>query len=375
MTSSAESLCLNPSTRDCIEISTGESICTSLHIGHPNQESISTRDYYPSEHYDAEVGVALKQNFRFHHQSEQFKLQATSVSLVSDGQPIIGVTDTISSISAQRMGKEYLYDPPTVGESNGHHIIRSNFTHLSGKGDSVKKETYRDQIRFPIVRRPTNIKVSDSNVNFDYQHQNRKFFKIDLTLIGYSLEEILSHSWSPQEALEGRRIIRKEKEQQGCTLNVHFRVIRRGRMYSEVGKKDHSKYLEVSCIRFDHAHFNTTNYFITSVDVIGIVEFLVDHNTLNSALKWRERGRIRSNLAPLWFKNWSDMESMHLQFENLIRRVHSQNSCRVSKFARLLLWLNLEYALSKALLFYGVSMPIDYSPQADRDTSASREKW
>ena len=47
---------------------------------------------------------------------------------------------------------------------------------------------------------------------------------------------------------------------------------------------------------------HTYQYFITSVEVIEIVELLIGTEYRNAAEKRKERGRVRSNLVPFWLK-------------------------------------------------------------------------
>lgn len=211
--------------------------------------------------------------------------------------------------------------------------------------------------RLRIIRRPKNMMVSGPQVTYGTHWKKQELHDIDFRVIGGALEDILIRPWTNLEAIEGRRIIRIERSQQGCTLQAHFRVIERPLKQTWREMSHVPEYLEVSCIRFDHADGITKKYFITSVDVIRIVEFLIDNDGLISALKLKERGRIRSNLAPLLFKNWSALRVMHLQFGKQILRYHSHNSYGMFRYLRLLLWENLVYALGKALLFYCVCIP------------------
>lgn len=76
-----------------------------------------------------------------------------------------------------------------------------------------------------IIRRPTNIMVCGTNIAYGAQPQNQEFFNIDLRIVGAALEEIIVNPWDEVEGIEGRRMIRIERSQQGCILQAHFRVI------------------------------------------------------------------------------------------------------------------------------------------------------
>lgn len=205
---------------------------------------------------------------------------------------------------------------------------------------------------FPIIRRPINIMISGSKVVYGTQSHNEELLNIDFKIIGGALDEIMKHPWSHQEEIEGKRILRIERLQQGCTLQAQFLVINQPDKLIRPTITDCPSFLEVACIRFDHTDGITTNYFITSVEVIEIVEFLIGNNIQDSVRKLKERSRIRSNLAALWFQNLSDLGPMILRFENQIRRYNSRNPKTVLKYRKLLEWENLGYALWKALLFY-----------------------
>lgn len=212
---------------------------------------------------------------------------------------------------------------------NGHspHISRTDLNHFSATKYPDESENTCE--RFRIIRR--SVRMADTTVNDVYDSQSN-LLSIDLRIIGGALEEILSYPWSPIELKEGRRTLRIERFQKGCMLQAFFLIIQRPTSLMPQGTRNQNNYLEVSCIRFDHRNGDAKNYFITSAEVIDIVEFLIGNKTLSSILKWKERGRIRSNLAPLWFKNWSNLGPMHLRFENQIRRYNSRNPHTMLKY-------------------------------------------
>lgn len=214
-----------------------------------------------------------------------------------------------------------------------------------------------DSQRPEIIRRPANILITGSNATYLSQAQSQMFLSIDLRIDKGPLDGILVHPWSDQEVLEGRRIMRIQRFQQGCTLHAHFSAAQPTQNLIRTSTPKNPNCLEVSCIRYDHTDGVKTKFFITSVEVIEIVEFLIGKNSVNSILKWKERGRIRSNLASLWFKSWCDLGPIQLRFESQIRRYNSRNPNTTTKYMRVLQWVNLEYALRKALLFYCVHVP------------------
>lgn len=258
----------------------------------------------------------------------------------------------------------------TEGNDGLCHISQNSSSASRATENSEKIGSFWELSRSYIIRRPINFKVLGSSITYDSETKDLNLLNIDLKVTGSCLEDVLNPPWSYHEVLEGRRFIRVERFQHGSALHVHFLVVHDHMRSMQGGMSDLSSYLEVACIRFDHADGDTTNYFVTSVDVIKIIELLIANNTFNSATKWKERGRIRSNLAPLWFKNWSDLRPMHLHFEDHIRRFSSRKSYQMSKYTRLLPWVNLGYALSKAMLFYCLCSPKEAYPPSSSNSDS-----
>lgn len=230
---------------------------------------------------------------------------------------------------------------------------------------------------YEIIRHPVNIMVAGSYFDYGTEFQDQKFQSIDLSIVGGTFQEIMNQPWSAYELKEGKRIIRIERFQNQCTLLAKFQIISRPVILTQREMPESSNFLEVACIRFDHTDGESSDYFITSVEVIKIVEYLVGNKASNSIHMRKERGRVRSNLAPLWFKTWSHLSPL-LHFENQIERSKSQYPLTTLRSMRVLLWSHLGYALRKAMLFYCVCLPTESNAYAgtcanDADYLVARE--
>lgn len=205
-----------------------------------------------------------------------------------------------------------------------------------------------------IIRKSANVFFSDS---LSYpQREHQKMRDIELRIVEGKLEDINRTAWSDEENMEGRRLIRIERSQEGDTMEVHFLIVERDRYIHCSDKNPPPKPLEVSCLKYVHKDGANIDYLITSVEVIKIVEYLVGSISNDPKLERQERGRIRSNLTPLLYKNWSVYEgALGTDKREGCENHPLDRPQRNAKYRRTILWLNLEYALSKALLFYCVT--------------------
>lgn len=176
--------------------------------------------------------------------------------------------------------------------------------------------------------------------------------KLKLNIFGGSIQCIKRLAWSQCEDLEGRRIVRLHKTLNGAAVEVIFVPVRPSQ-YTNCLKFVEDDFLEVSCIKFLHQDGITTDFLITSAEVIKIIEFLLGSSQKKTSLLRKERGRIRSNLASLWHKNPSPMDSTETRrLRSQILKYESRKPYNILKDMRMLLWDDLESAIRKALLFY-----------------------
>jgi len=110
-------------------------------------------------------------------------------------------------------------------------------------------------------------------------------------------------------------------------------------------------------------------YYITSVEVVGIVELLIGTQLAEPQERRKERGRIRSNLVLFWLKkpvslriqegrNSGHTNNKDLRYE-LAKRIMSYDIRRPRGFdkeVRILRWDKLIPALKRALQSYYVEL-------------------
>lgn len=172
------------------------------------------------------------------------------------------------------------------------------------------------------------------------------FLPVQLNLHDATVEDICYPKWSISEKLDRRRIIRIERIQNGPKLTVNFSIVGSANE-NPIKKSSHPDIdvVEVSCLEcsvksnddydsqssddekdgstspslFNNNNNNNNNsnnnptfkseidgesyqYYITSVEVVEIVELLIGTQLKDPAERRRERGRVRSNLVPFWSK-------------------------------------------------------------------------
>lgn len=249
------------------------------------------------------------------------------------------------------------------------------------------------------------------------------FLPVELSINGAGMEDICKPKWNPSEKSDRRRIIRIERIQNGPNVIANFSILGSAEDNPESIETKPSKpspsVVEVSCLECDvypkfkkevsetesstsssedeyySGQVNTDNnsgkafqYYITSVEVIEIVELLIGQNFKDPAERRRERGRVRSNLVPFWSKKpiSSRMSESHVSGEGPLQgriqttgnyqpyRTPSNHECRVElakrimgyetrkprgfdKEVRILRWDKLVPALRRALQSYYAEIP------------------
>ncbi|QPG77249.1 hypothetical protein FOA43_004656 [Brettanomyces nanus] len=208
-----------------------------------------------------------------------------------------------------------------------------------------------------------------------------KFVTCELDVSGASYDCICEPSWSSKESEEMRRIVRIQRIQTKNIVFADFSIVDTSaeNSRSDPPENNRNDLLEVSCVRCECAdgdegiNGSGFRYYITSVEVIKIVELLV-HNTVNQSAKERrrERGRIRSNLAQLWWKDSINRKKWNNTTNHSGRK--SENDCKVelaqrimgyktrkprifNKDVRILDWRSLVPALHRAMQCYHVKVP------------------
>ncbi|ANZ76802.1 BA75_04147T0 [Komagataella pastoris] len=245
-----------------------------------------------------------------------------------------------------------------------------------------------------------------------------EYVSVHLELSNSSYEDMCLPKWNELELEDGRRIIRIEKRRQfneieasfsivGSALeNPHTRLafdtdvdvlevsclicpIKKNRLDTEQSvlasssnKEEHYMKLlrpdlkknSSNCIERETETSVTHKFYITSVEVIKIVEFLTENRLIqDSKARRQERSCVRSNLKHFWSKYLVSSSSNTMSrgskpayqddcIEELARRIRAYEVRRprtVDKSVRILEWSKLRPALKRALQSYYVAVPLD----------------
>ncbi|CUM54930.1 unnamed protein product [Debaryomyces tyrocola] len=243
---------------------------------------------------------------------------------------------------------------------------------------------------------------------------NALYLPIELHVNGASVEEICYPAWNASEKEDRRRIIRIERVQNGHKLLANFSIVGGANENPiTLPAPPDTDVIEVSCLECTTVLYEADDqsasdddlaipingvrdgkynqYYITSVEVIEIVELLIGTQSMNPADRRKERGRIRSNLVPFWSRKpissrMQDNSSAHpsgspnyprqdahltnqdYRFE-LAKRIMSYEIRKPRGFdkeVRILRWDKLIPALKRALQTYYTEIPgsdssIDFS--------------
>ncbi|CDK26964.1 unnamed protein product [Kuraishia capsulata CBS 1993] len=158
------------------------------------------------------------------------------------------------------------------------------------------------------------------------------YLQASLNIQHAQVEEMCRPFWNKNEREDKRRIIRIERFQRGPDIIAKFSIVGSAHDNPEPRPSPAGvSFVEVSCLECDATSFdddddeeegiddmlvggqsvkdqahsslaNGKEYYITSVEVIKIVELLIGTENPNPQDRRRERGRIRSNLVPFWSK-------------------------------------------------------------------------
>lgn len=205
-----------------------------------------------------------------------------------------------------------------------------------------------------------------------------------------SVEEICSPEWSPEEIDDGRRIVRVERRQVDERVVVSFSILGAACHHPITlrGPKG-VDVLEVSCLEcYTSENDNdsdrstdsnsaertlTRRFYITSVEVVKLVEMIIGNQPQDIYFRSRERGRIRSNLMDFWGKKAvstrrdSEEDSSIVQFAYRIMNYDRRKPRGADKDVRILRWEVLSEALKRALQRYYVELPDDPESHAQEN--------
>ncbi|RLV92697.1 hypothetical protein JA1_003044 [Spathaspora sp. JA1] len=232
------------------------------------------------------------------------------------------------------------------------------------------------------------------------------FLPVELSLIAASVEDICYPKWSKSEKDDRRRVIRIERVQNGPKLIANFSIVGGANENPiTLPAPPNVDVVEVSCLECnvrpnDDSYDSQSSddegsskngssspknyaksdpdgeyyqYYITSVEVVEIVELLIGTQTKDPAEKRRERGRVRSNLVPFWSKkpissrmhdNAAPTSSTNptnhdfrIELAKRIMGYEIRKPRGFDKEVRILRWDKLVPALKRALQSYYTEIP------------------
>ncbi|AOA61950.1 Hypothetical protein PP7435_CHR2-0001 [Komagataella phaffii CBS 7435] len=238
-----------------------------------------------------------------------------------------------------------------------------------------------------------------------------RYVAAHLRLENNTCEDMCLPEWNKHELEDSRRIIRIERRYQSNEIVASFSIVGSAKENPQTKPSSDPdvKVLEVSCLKCfingnesdeqfvtecqsDEAHYGFTElpkqnfsrkskgcshkmanntiacqYYITSVEVIKIIELLVGGYTVSDPRQRRkERGRVRSNLAQFWSKHLvsSSKKTMKrpamlacnedylAELEQRINTYDVRKPRLFDKSVKILEWPNLGPALQRAIQSY-----------------------
>ncbi|KAG7697114.1 hypothetical protein KL930_002436 [Ogataea haglerorum] len=220
-----------------------------------------------------------------------------------------------------------------------------------------------------------------------------QYLKCKLSILDGDEEAVCLPEWGEDEKADKRRIIRIERRQRRNEVIVSFHILGSADQHETRPAPDGVDVVEVSCLEcyqnLDYSEDDDTTvvtrdgveslsrqFYITSVEVIKIVELLIGSQSTSQKERRAERGRIRSNLVPFWSKKpisskkvaSSDPDGETVGKTNadlrneLAQRIMSYETRKPRRFdkeVRVLEWRKLVPALRRALQSYYVKIPND----------------
>lgn len=196
----------------------------------------------------------------------------------------------------------------------------------------------------------------------------------ELVIHGTPVDQLCQIPWDDAEKTDRRRIIRIERTQSRSQIHIFFLIVGLAENHPEPAPPPPGvDVVEVSCLECYRSETDSDpeddadiSHYITSVEVVGIVEVLIGIRDMDSMLRRKERGRIRSNLMPFWMKKpvsskkGSDHEGFdsRMEFARRIMAYDIRKPRGFDKDVRILEWLKLVPALQRAIQCYFVEVPM-----------------
>lgn len=196
--------------------------------------------------------------------------------------------------------------------------------------------------------------------------KNMCHLPVELKFGGMVAEQVYKEPWSLGEKLDRRRIVRIERRQRGHVIFVDFSIVGCANEHPKPEPPPpETDVIEVSCLAWEKASDEDepgTHYYITSVEVVGLVETLIQSKLMEPKLRRRERGRIRLNLLTFWLKASYHLKTKEradghrAKFARLIMSYEVRKPRGFDKGFRILRWDRLVPALQRALQCYYAEM-------------------
>lgn len=198
------------------------------------------------------------------------------------------------------------------------------------------------------------------------------YLPLKLVIEGALTNELCFLQWNAQELTDRRRIVRIERTQRDTVLHARFLIVGLALTNPEPAPAAAGvNVLEFSCLECLSSEIGddfgalSKSFYITSVEIVAIVEMLIGILDMDAMLRRKERGRIRSNLTPFWLKkplsskknNQYDHLNPRMLFARRIMAYNVRKPRGFDKDVRILPWENLIPALNRALQCYYVEVP------------------
>lgn len=283
----------------------------------------------PPQFASASGGINQSQSVYFDGFNNQ-----PSLSVVSSDQPLYtsspgSVTTTRQQMPEKQPNKKSPTQRQrrntTAKKENKSPVLTTSFI----QHPSLDKKRYR-------ILRGVSAGGSSTRPPKEALNSDSIFLPVELNLVGASVDDICCPKWSALEKQDRRRIIRIERIQNGPQLSLNFSIVGSANENPiTLPAPPNVDVVEVSCLECDvrtnddyesqssddetgsvktqgsrSKRFVNTDpetgrnyqYYITSVEVIEIVELLIGTAFVDAGERRRERGRVRSNLVPFWSK-------------------------------------------------------------------------
>lgn len=220
------------------------------------------------------------------------------------------------------------------------------------------------------------------------------YIPIKLNISGGTLEDIVKPQWSESELEDQRRIVRIERFQKNEQIFINFSIIGSANENPTPlppMANSNIDIIEVSCLQcskklseeidlpspineehdldqddFQDGKKYDFDYYITSVEVIEIVELLIGTYSEEPSERRKERGRVRSNLVPFWSKkpissrldnSLINQPDFKIELAKRIMSYEIRKPRGFDKEVRILKWEKLLPALKRALQSYYCEIP------------------